>query len=344
MQDENPKPLELKRLKDIVQQESARMNLRSYSTEGESSFTLALALTAAIKKIFFEKSETTFSSEPTLEKKPITQFVHRMRIDAMGKFNTTTVFSTIQFAANEEDLQRKEYMLTLIVYLEEKFLPEFLRLLQYPYIESDNEDEVKDGCGTLVNLIAGQYKREMASLGYKDLMMSPFQSYINTTPDGIGIPRGLSDKYELGFEVEGVRCLVVEMVTLDMLPKWKTKEKTDAKKILIVDDDVTFIKIIQPFLLSQGFDVIVAYNGEEGIKKLKMKPQLIILDVSMPVMDGYEFVLEKKKIEQDNPSIPVIVLTAREGMAEMFKVEGAREYLLKPFQPAALLKSIQRCI
>ena len=56
------------------------------------------------------------------------------------------------------------------------------------------------------------------------------------------------------------------------------------------------------------------------------------------------FVLEKKKIEQDNPSIPVIVLTAREGMAEMFKVEGAREYLLKPLQPEVLMKSIHRCI
>jgi len=319
------------------------MNLRSFSIEGESSFTLALALCAAIKKIFFEKSETTFSSEPGLEKKFITEFERKMRVDAMEKFNSTTVFSSVEFASNEEDLQRREYMLTLVVYLEQGYLPDFLRLLQYPYIDSDDEAEVKDGCGTLVNLIAGQFKREMAHLGYRDLMMSPFESYINTAPNGVGIPRGLTEKFELSFDVEGSKRLVVELVTLDMLPKWKTTEKMVSKRILIIDDDPTFIKIIVPFLQSQGFEVIVALDGAEGIRKLSENPHLIILDIQMPVMDGYQFILEKKKMEGEK-NVPVIVLTAKDGMAEMFKVEGAREYLLKPFQPAALLNSIQRCI
>ena len=319
------------------------MNLRSFSSEGESSFTLALALSAAVKKIFFEKSETTFSSEPILERKFVTQFINRMRVDAMEKFNATTVFSTIQFAAHEEDLGRQEYMVTLIIYLEQKFLPEFLRLLQYPYIDSDDELEVKDGCGTLVNLIAGQYKRELALLGYRDLMMSPFDSYINTAPNGIGIPRGVAEKFEISFEVEGTKCLVVEMVTLDMLPKWKSKERTTRKKILVIDDDVTFIKIIEPFLQSQGFDVITATNGAEGIARLKDNPHLIILDIQMPVMDGYEFILARKKIEGAQ-KVPIIVLTVSEDKADLFKVEGAREYLIKPFQPATLLKSIHRSL
>ncbi|MDE2028207.1 MAG: response regulator [Candidatus Omnitrophica bacterium] len=341
--EENHKALDLAKFKGIIQQESTRMNLRSYSIEGESSFTLALALSAAIKKIFFEKSETTFSSEPRIEKHPITQFVHRMRVDAMEKFNATTACATVHFAVNQEALDRREYLLMLVVYLEQRFLPEFLRLLQYPYIEFDNEAEVMDGCGTVANLIAGQYKREMIQLGYKDLMMSPFESYINAPPDGLAIPRGVEDKYEISFDVEGTKRLVVELVTLDMLPKWKTIEKAAPKRILIIDDDVTFIKIIEPFLKSQGFDVLTANNGAEGIKKLKSKPHLIVLDIQMPVMDGYEFILEKKKV-QEVEHVPVIVLTAREGMSEMFKVEGAREYLLKPFQPNALLKSIQRCL
>ena len=99
--------------------------------------------------------------------------------------------------------------------------------------------------------------------------MSHFESYINTAPDGVGIPKGLTEKYEISFEVEGTKRLVVEMVTLDMLPKWKTREKTVPKKILVIDDDLTFIKIVEPFLKSQGFEVMVAYDGEEGIKKLK---------------------------------------------------------------------------
>jgi len=88
---------------------------------------------------------------------------------------------------------------------------------------------------------------------------------------------------------------------------------------------------------------MVAYDGEQGLKKLAWKPQLIVLDLQMPVMDGYEFVLAKKNVEGAQ-EIPVIVLTARPGMSELLKIAGAREYLLKPFQPASLLKSIQRCI
>jgi len=319
------------------------LRLRSFSTDGESSFTLTLALSSAVKKIFFDKSEMTFSSEPRLDKELVTQFANKMRVDAMEKFNSTTVFAVIQFAANQEDLKRQEYMVTLVVYLEQKFLPEFLRMLQYPYIEFDNDEEVKDGCGTLVNLIGGQFKREMSNLGYKDLMMSHFESFINTAADGVGIPKGVTEKFELNFEIDGVKRLVIEMVTLDMLPKWKTRERSAAKKILVIDDDPTFIKTIEPFLLSQGFDVMVAYDGEQGLKKLAWKPQLIVLDLQMPVMDGYEFVLAKKNVEGAQ-EIPVIVLTARPGMSELLKIAGAREYLLKPFQPASLLKSIQRCI
>lgn len=219
MLNQDPNPLDLGQLKGIVERESARMKLRSYNTQGESTFTLALALSAGMKKIFFEKTETVFSSEPRVETKPIVQFLHRMRVDAMEKFNTTTVFSAIQLAHDQQELQREDYLLTLVVYLEQKFLPEFLRMMQYPYIDSDDEVEIKDGCGTIVNLIGGQFKREMAILGYRDLMMSPFQSYINTAPDGVAIPRGLTEKYEISFGIEGTKRLVLEMVTLSMRRK-----------------------------------------------------------------------------------------------------------------------------
>jgi CheY-like chemotaxis protein len=341
VQGKNYTPLDVGMFREVVQRESNRLNLRSYSGEGESSFTLALAVSAAMKKIFFEKSKMTFSNEPMLEKKVITQFVHRMRVDAMEKFNATTIFSTLQFAANEEALEQKQYMVTLVVYLEKEFLPEFLRLLDYPYIDSDEDDECKDGCGTLANLIGGQYKRELASLGYKDLEMSPFQSFINTAADGVGIPKDVTEKYEISFEVEGTKRLVVEMAALDMLPKWKTHEKKGAKRILVIDDDTEFIKGIEPFLRSQGFDVIVAYNGAEGIKKLDVRPHLIILDMAMPVMDGYEFIIAKKKI-QGSEQVPVIVLTVKQDIAELLKAEGVKDCLPKPFHPMELLKSIER--
>lgn len=208
----NNAPLDINEFKEIVRRESVRLRKIADPAKHEDEYTMALAVAAAVKKIFYEKSATKFSGEPALEKKIVTQFVSRMRVDAMEKFNATTVFSSVEFAANEEALKKQEYLMTLVVYLDKQFLPDFLRMMQYPYIDSEDDQEVKDGCGTLLNLIGGQYKREMVILKHKDLAMSAFGSYINTAADGLEIPKGAVDKYEISFEIDGVKRLVVEVV------------------------------------------------------------------------------------------------------------------------------------
>ncbi len=345
MSDPNAQPLDLKKLKETVRQESARMYLRSFHASGpaESAFTLALALTAAVKKIFYEKTATTFTGEPKMVKKPIIHFVRRMRVDAMEKFNTTTVFSVVEFAPNEEGLHKQAYMVSLIIYLEQKFLPEFLRLLQYPYIDSDDEEEVKDGCGTIANLIGGQYKRELAQLGYKDMMMSPFESHINSAMDGVGIPDGPTEKYEISFEIEGAKRLVVEMITLEMLPKWSAQEKAKTKTVMVVDDDPMCTKTVEAALNNHGYKVVVAHDGRKGLERLREGPDLIVLDLQMPHLDGYDFILALKEIIGPNHP-PIIVMTSREGLNEIVKVEGVKEYMIKPVNPTALLKSIERYV
>ncbi len=115
-----------------------------------------------------------------------------------------------------------------------------------------------------------------------------------------------------------------------------------AKKILVIDDDPTLSKLVQPFLQAHGYDVAVCFDGEEGIAHLtKEKPDLIILDVQMPKMNGYTFIFEMKKIAHAK-NVPIIVLTAKEGMAEIFKVEGVKEYLTKPFQTEKLLEHVKK--
>ncbi len=116
------------------------------------------------------------------------------------------------------------------------------------------------------------------------------------------------------------------------------------KKILVIDDDPTLLKMVQPFLESHGFAVTVALDGDEGIEKLKAEqPDLIILDVQMPRMNGYAFIFEMKRLEGAK-KIPVIVLTAKEKMAEIFKAEGVKEYITKPFKPEVLLSNINKYV
>lgn len=115
-----------------------------------------------------------------------------------------------------------------------------------------------------------------------------------------------------------------------------------SKKVLLVDDDPTLVKVVKPFLESHDFVVSIANDGQEGIDiAQKQRPDLIVLDVQMPKMNGYTFIFELKKITNVK-NIPIIVLTAKEGMAEIFKVEGVKEYITKPFKPEVLLTAIKK--
>ena len=116
-----------------------------------------------------------------------------------------------------------------------------------------------------------------------------------------------------------------------------------SKKVLLIDDDLTLVKMMESFLVSHGYMVMAATDGEEGLAKVRNEcPDLIVLDVHMPKMNGYTFVFELKKIT--NANVPIIVLTAKEGMAEIFKIEGVKEYITKPLQPEVLLTHIKKYI
>jgi hypothetical protein len=178
----------------------------------EDVFTMALALSAAVKKVFFEKSEHKFSSEPTIEIKPIIQFAHRMRVDGMEKFNTTTLLSVVHFYKNTSDMNKNNPVGLVIVYIERTYIPEMLRFFKYPYIDYDDNDEVLDGIGAIANLIGGLFKTELGRLGYVDIEMSPFESAINQVLDGTDYCKKQNQKYEISFEIDGEKRMVVEMV------------------------------------------------------------------------------------------------------------------------------------
>ncbi len=103
-----------------------------------------------------------------------------------------------------------------------------------------------------------------------------------------------------------------------------------AKKILVIDDDQLNVKLVKARLESAQYEVITAFDGDEGLVKVqKDKPDLIILDVEMPKMNGYTFLLELKKLG-DLSKTPVVVLTAHGENEPIFTLKGARGYLIKP--------------
>ncbi len=116
------------------------------------------------------------------------------------------------------------------------------------------------------------------------------------------------------------------------------------KKILVVDDDPTLRELLQIRLESNGYEVITASDGVHGFAEAKrIHPDLIVLDVSMPAMDGYSLVKELKW-HDDLKTIPILILTAKTHTEELFELEGISSFMTKPFNSKDLLSQIERTI
>jgi DNA-binding response OmpR family regulator len=119
-----------------------------------------------------------------------------------------------------------------------------------------------------------------------------------------------------------------------------------AKKILVVDDEPHTVKMAESRLRANGYDVITAGNGAEGFQRAKEeKPDLILLDVIMPQMNGYE-TLGKLKEEKETKSIPVIMFTSKGQVDDVERASygGAVDYIVKPFDPIVMLNKIKKVL
>jgi len=119
-----------------------------------------------------------------------------------------------------------------------------------------------------------------------------------------------------------------------------------AKRILIVDDERELVKAIEIRLQQAGYEALIAYDGKEGLEKTyKEKPDLIILDLMLPKMDGYK-VCSLLKADTRYGKIPIIIFTARaqESNIEMGQEAGADAYMTKPFEYQVLLSKIKELL
>lgn len=120
----------------------------------------------------------------------------------------------------------------------------------------------------------------------------------------------------------------------------------EKKTIFIVDDESQLVEMIQMRLEANGFAVITAYDGQQGLAVARAQlPDLIILDLMLPKMDGYK-VCRLLKFDEKYKHIPIILFTARarEQDKQVGDEVGADAYVVKPFEPEVLLSTINQLL
>lgn len=121
----------------------------------------------------------------------------------------------------------------------------------------------------------------------------------------------------------------------------------ERKKVVCIEDELEMIELVKLILGRSKFDVTGAVGGHEGLQKIaEIKPDLVLLDLMMPEMDGWE-VYQKMKASEDMRDIPVIVVTAKaQSIDRVLGLHIARvdDYITKPFGPQELLDSVERVI
>jgi DNA-binding response OmpR family regulator len=122
---------------------------------------------------------------------------------------------------------------------------------------------------------------------------------------------------------------------------------TPNRHILCIEDEAEMIDLIRIILGRKGFEVEGASGGEEGLKKIyARKPDLVLLDLMMPDMDGWE-VYQQMKADENTRDIPVIVVTAKAQSIDKvlgLQIAKVEDYIAKPFSPEDLLSSVEKVL
>jgi DNA-binding response OmpR family regulator len=132
----------------------------------------------------------------------------------------------------------------------------------------------------------------------------------------------------------------------DASDEMTAKAEKDTKRILIVDDEEDIVKLVKTYLEYHRYEVITASDGQEGLEKVKTeKPDLIVLDLMLPKINGYKVCGLLKK-DTRYAKIPVVMFTAKaqEEDVKLGQEVGADAYITKPYEPEILLAKIKELL
>ncbi len=233
--------------------------------------------------------------------------------------------------------------------------PEIREIIRF-YLEEDGYEVLEAECGKDAIKLAKDLLPDLITL---DIMMPEMDGFqvgrvLKDDPRTKSIPiiilSVLEDRHDYRLGIAGYISKPFnkeELLRSVRALLGRVKKEGEANIILVVDDEPDIVDIIKFYLEEKGCRVTGAYDGLEAMVKVReVKPSLIILDIKMPGIDGYEVIRRLKRDENFN-SIPIIVLTGikiSKKDRELGLKLGATKYLTKPFTPKELIKEIEEVL
>ncbi len=172
---------------------------------------IATTLMGCVQTTLEQMYNLKLSQDPEFEEKEIIEYASRMQTFGLEKFNGPCYISAINFYLSPRHLEEHDPVGAIVIYIREDLAVRFLKALGFEDADEEDEEIVLDCCGELANIITGQFKNELTSLGYKDLTISAPIKAKNDIPGGVEFNYNEYKLYELTFYLWKEKTMVINI-------------------------------------------------------------------------------------------------------------------------------------
>jgi hypothetical protein len=185
-------------------------------TQRGDLYEMATVLANVVRQILLVKGDIRLSADPVIREKEVVQFHKRMRVDGLEKFGQRALVSAVNFYMDKDQMDDLHAVGAMVVYVPVDYIDRLMWLMEYGHVDEDDDGAILDASGTVANLFAGSFVKELMGRGYE---MSHFESFVNTVVDGIYFSPDQDKKYEIEFFIRKEKRIVVEL-TMGRVPKY----------------------------------------------------------------------------------------------------------------------------
>jgi len=178
---------------------------------------IATTLMGCVQDTFEKMCHVTLSKPPEFIEKDIIEYGSRMRVFGPEKFNGSCYIAAINFYLNQQKFKEDDSCGVMVLYIQDETTGKLMKALGQPGLDEDDEETLLDTCGEFCNVIAGQFKNELRSFGYIDLVISAPLKYKNDIPEGVNFKYSEYKLYELSFHIWKEKLIVVD-ATMSPVP------------------------------------------------------------------------------------------------------------------------------